>query len=89
MRWRISTKVCFPTFLQVKYLSIVLDGHPPQSEPSFVDSSWPLFAMYSKIAEEEDTRIAERWQKDAEGIILFVCPSVSSMTVVRTDWKDT
>lgn len=45
--------------------------------------------MYSKISEEEDTKIAERWQKDAEGIILFVCPSVSPMTVVRTDWKDT
>jgi hypothetical protein len=45
--------------------------------------------MYSKIAEEEDTKIAERWQKDTEGIIIFVCPSVSSMTVMRANWEDT
>jgi hypothetical protein len=45
--------------------------------------------MYSKIAEEEDTRMAEGWLKDTEGIILFVCFSVSSMTVVRANWDDT
>ena len=45
--------------------------------------------MYSKIAEEKDTKIAERWQKDTEGIIIFVCPSVYSMTVVRANWEDT
>jgi len=45
--------------------------------------------MYSNIAEEEDNKIVERWQRDAEGVILFVCPSVSSMTVVCTNWKDT
>ena len=28
--------------------------------------------MYSKIAEEEDDKMVERWQKDAEGIIIFV-----------------
>jgi len=30
--------------------------------------------IYSKIAEEEDNKIAQRWQKDGEGIIIFVCP---------------
>jgi len=30
--------------------------------------------MYSKIAEEEDSQMAKRWQKDAQGIILFVGP---------------
>ena len=28
--------------------------------------------MYSKIAEEEDNKMIERWQKDSEGIIIFV-----------------
>ncbi|KAH9963335.1 hypothetical protein BC827DRAFT_1266612 [Russula dissimulans] len=27
--------------------------------------------MYSKIAEEEDNKMVERWQKDAEGMIIF------------------
>ena len=45
--------------------------------------------MYSKIAEEEDTKIAERWQKDTEGIIIFVCSSVYSMAVVRANREDT
>ncbi|KAI0002891.1 hypothetical protein BJV74DRAFT_758743, partial [Russula compacta] len=30
-----------------------------------------LFTIYSKIAEEEDSKMAERWQKDADGIIIF------------------
>jgi hypothetical protein len=28
--------------------------------------------MYLKMAEEEDKKTAERWQKDAEGILFFV-----------------
>ena len=32
--------------------------------------------MYSKIVEEEDNNRAQLWQKDAQGIIVFVCPSV-------------
>ncbi|KAI0302981.1 hypothetical protein BC826DRAFT_1137819 [Russula brevipes] len=35
------------------------------------DSSEPLFTMYSKIAAEEDNKQVDRWQKDAEGIIIF------------------
>ena len=35
-------------------------------------SSWPLFTMYSNLAVEEDNTMVERWQKDAEGIIIFV-----------------
>jgi hypothetical protein len=35
--------------------------------------------MYSKLAEEDDNTMAERWQKDAEGIIIFV----SYQTVIR------
>jgi hypothetical protein len=42
----------------------------PRNENS--DSSGPLFSIYSKIVEEDDNKRAERQQKDAEGIVLFV-----------------
>ena len=32
--------------------------------------------MYSKIAEQDDNTMAERWQKDADGILIFVSPRV-------------
>jgi len=43
-------------------------------EPGFGESSWPLFSMYSKMAMEEDDKTTERWQKDADGILIFVRP---------------
>jgi hypothetical protein len=45
-----------------------------QAEYIFGDSSGPLFSMYSKAAEEEDNKMVERWQKDADGILIFVTP---------------
>ena len=30
--------------------------------------------MYSKAAEEEDKKMADRWQQDADGILIFVSP---------------
>jgi hypothetical protein len=32
--------------------------------------------MYAKVAEEEDDKMAELWQKDADGILIFVSPRV-------------
>ncbi|KAH9968268.1 hypothetical protein BC827DRAFT_1113751, partial [Russula dissimulans] len=29
------------------------------------------FSMYSKIAEEEDNKMTERWQKDADALLIF------------------
>ncbi|KAH9971346.1 hypothetical protein BGW80DRAFT_1253369 [Lactifluus volemus] len=41
-------------------------------EPSDVsDSSGPIFNMYVKMAEEEDKKMTDRWQKDADGILIF------------------
>jgi hypothetical protein len=58
-----------------------------EGEIKFGDSSWPLFSIYSKNAEEEDIKMAERWQKDADGIILFVSLYVRSRTPTDpTDW---
>jgi hypothetical protein len=43
-----------------------------QANLNFTDSSGPLFNMYIKMAEEEDNKMADRWQKDADGILIFV-----------------
>ena len=51
---------------------------PLQGESNFWDSSKPLFSMYSKAAEEEDNKMVRHWQKDAEGILLFVSPRVGT-----------
>ncbi|KAF8484504.1 hypothetical protein DFH94DRAFT_842406 [Russula ochroleuca] len=44
---------------------------PSHGESNFGDSSGPLFSIYSKTAEEEDNKMVERWQKDADGILIF------------------
>jgi hypothetical protein len=49
-----------------------MPDQPSQGESNFGDSSGPLFSMYSKAAEEEDSKMAESWQKDADGILFFV-----------------
>jgi hypothetical protein len=43
-----------------------------QGDFNFGDSSGPLFSVYSKAAEDEDDKTVERWQKDADGILIFV-----------------
>jgi hypothetical protein len=43
-------------------------------EQEFSDSSAPFFSMYRSMTEEEDNKIAARWQKDANGILIFVSP---------------
>ena len=50
---------------------------PSQGESSFGDSSGPFFSIYSKAAEEEDNKMVERWQKDADGILIFVSSHVA------------
>jgi hypothetical protein len=37
--------------------------------------------MYSNLAEDEDKMMTERWQKDADGIIIFVHPGFTLFTV--------
>ncbi|KAI0246141.1 hypothetical protein BJV78DRAFT_1286710 [Lactifluus subvellereus] len=45
-----------------------------QGQSNFSDGSGPLFNMYVKMAEEEDNKLADRWQKDADGILIFLNP---------------
>jgi hypothetical protein len=49
---------------------------PLQGESNFGDSSGPLFSIYTKAAEVEDNKMVERWQKDADGILIFVSPRI-------------
>ena len=53
---------------------------PLQEESNSGDSSGPFFSVYSEAAKDEDNKRAENWQKDAEGIIIFVSPSVDIHT---------
>jgi hypothetical protein len=48
-----------------------------EEEPVYGDSSGPLFAIYTTSAEKRDNRVFARWQKDADGIIIFVCRKVA------------
>ena len=56
----------------IRDLSQPTPNQPPQVESNFGDSSEPLFSMYTKAAQDEDNKMVERWQKDADGIIIFV-----------------
>ena len=51
-------------------------NQPSRGQSNFGDSSGPLFSIYSKAADEEDSKMVERWQKDADGILIFVRPCV-------------
>ena len=52
-------------------------SQPSGGASSSGDSSGSLFTIYSKAAEEEDNKMVERWQKDADGILIFVSPLVN------------
>lgn len=64
-----------------------LEGNrPPPVQPRFWDSSVPLFSMYSKIAEEEDKNMAERWRKDADVVFIFVSPHSGIHSAAPISW---
>jgi hypothetical protein len=63
-----------------------MPGHSSQVESDFGDSSGPLFSLYSTSAEREDDKMAERWQRDALVILIFVSfqsPSTPFRTPTR------
>ena len=51
---------------------VTTSNQPLQGESIFGDSSGSLFSIYSKAADDEDNKMVERWQKDADGILIFV-----------------
>ena len=48
-----------------------------RGESNLGDSSRPLFSIYSKAAEVADDKKVKSWQKDADGILIFVSPRVN------------
>lgn len=58
-------------------------------EPDYGDGSWPLFSMYSRVTADEDNNVARRWQKDSQGIMLFVSPCECLQTTQRVNLKTT
>jgi len=59
---------------------------PSQGESNFGDSSVPLFSLYSNIAEEEDNKLSDRWQKDADVILIFVSVYVAFLRYAHERW---
>ena len=62
-------------------------NQPLQGKSNFGDSSGRLFSMYSKAAEDEDNKLVERWQKDADGILIFVSPHVGIHRSLHINWN--
>jgi hypothetical protein len=62
-------------------------NQPLQGESNFGDSSGPLFSIYSKAAEDEDNKMVERWEKDADGILIFVSPRVRTRLFLHINWN--
>jgi hypothetical protein len=64
----------------INFIFITVYSLPPRelrSVPRAVsrehsDGSGPLFNIYLKMKNGEDNQIADRWQKDADGILIFV-----------------
>lgn len=50
-----------------------------------VDGSGPIFLMYLEMAEEEDKKMAELWQANADGIIIFVSTNPLIPYFIHTD----
>ena len=60
-----------------------------EEHPEFFDSSGLLYHMYRKMTEEEDTKMSERWQRDAKAIFLFVSPQLTFLSGSRLKSKST
>jgi hypothetical protein len=50
---------------------------PSEEEPNYGDSSRKLYSMYCKIADDEDNKMVEYCQKEADGILIFVGPHIT------------
>ena len=71
-----------------------LEGDQAQSalnQPSegykVVDSSEPFFSINSNATEQEDNKMVERWQNDANGILIFVSPRLTIHAVLYIIWN--
>jgi len=61
---------------------------PRQAESHLCDSSWPLYSIYPKFAQEEDDKIAERCQRNADGMLVFVSPREYFRVAAHTNLRN-
>ena len=66
---------------------VTTSNQPLQVESNFGDSSGPLFSIYTKAADDEDNKMVERWQKDADGILIFVSPRIGIRLSLLINWN--
>jgi hypothetical protein len=77
----------------------VVDGHHNQhhstpnqllwssQESEFRESAWPLYSIYSNIADDEINKMVERCQRNTNGILIFVSSHVSPQMTLRIIWE--
>jgi hypothetical protein len=85
-----APRVCYLSLALSSSLTWTLDGRSSfihlkrdKEKPEPADSSASLFTMYSQMAEKEHKETAERWQKDADGILIFVSVTITSNHFTR------
>ena len=52
------------------------ESQPLPREERYGDSSGQFFSVYTRIAKEKDDKMTQRWQKDADSMLVFVGPCV-------------
>ena len=43
--------------------------------------------MYTQISQEEDNKMTEGYQKDADATLIFVSPHIGFCAIVYINWK--
>ena len=74
---------------QIKEIGKILQLQQPSKEESGFNNPRRFFSVSSAVAKKEDDEMAERWQKDAEGILLFVSPRAGTRAALFIIWNTT
>ena len=95
LRESLEESVSEPTSLEarleesVSELTSLEEAVPSASskESEFRDSAWPLYSIFSNIAEGEINRMVERCQRDTDGTLIFVSSHLSPQVTLRINWE--
>ena len=60
---------------------------PSHGNSRFADSSGSFFSIYSEATKKEDVEMVERWQKDADGILIFVSHCLGLHAALCITWN--
>ncbi|KAH9965673.1 hypothetical protein BGW80DRAFT_1447786 [Lactifluus volemus] len=55
-----------------------------EEQANFTNRSSPLYNMYVKMTEEEDSKMTDRWQKDGDGILIFTGLFAAALAALLT-----